>query len=118
MIDLTEIPTSELKKEIAKRQGAKSVWYEITGEWSGYRSSQSRIVHREYTKNKAFAEKVRELRSIRYTDGTFLDLDVRQMEYRERKQKEIPGYTSLIRDCIAKGVNSVEELQIKKRARS
>lgn len=109
-MDLTEVSTNELKKELANRRNTKSPWFEITGEWSGYRSSQRRMVHREYTKDKVFAQKIEEMRSILYTDGTSLDLNVRQMDYRERKQKEINGYTSLIRDCVRESVSCVSDL--------
>lgn len=84
--------------------------YEITGEWSGYRSSQRRVVHREYTTNKEFADKVKQLGFIRFTDGTTLDLTVREMKKGERRQSEILAYWELIRECIAKGKRSVSEL--------
>lgn len=84
--------------------------YEITGEWSGYRSSQRRIAHREYTRNKEFAEKVKELGFIRFTDGTMLYLTVREMGKGERKQPEKPAFRALIRECIEKRKRSVADL--------
>lgn len=82
----------------------------IEGEWSGYTSSQRRVVHRVYERSKDFADKVQKLGSIIYTDGTALYLSVKP--HRGRKvEREIHGYDSLIRDCIAKGVNRVALLK-------
>lgn len=111
---LENISTEELRKELDKRMAANSKTkkrYEITGEWSGYNSSQRRIVHRECTTNKAFVEKIKELGRIYYTDGTSLVLRVRELAYRERKQKDIKTYSSLIGKCIAQGTNRVAELK-------
>lgn len=87
----------------------------IEGEWSGYRSSQRRVVHREYSSSATFIQQVRSLGFIRFTDGTTLDLSVSEAPRRAR-QPEIKGYTSLIRDCIAAGVKSVDALQAKEKA--
>lgn len=84
--------------------------FEVVGMWSGYTASQSRIVHREYIKDKKLAEAINSLGRIYYTDGTALVLSVRQMKYRERKQKDILGYKRLIRDCIRKNTCNVEDL--------
>ena len=82
--------------------------YEIVGEWSGYSSSQRSVQHREYTSDKEFAEKVKALRSILYTDGTTLDLFVFDVDAQTKPQKL--GYTDLIRDCVRHNVNSVRAL--------
>lgn len=89
----------------------------IEGEWSGYRSSQQRVVHRQVypggrNKLREWAEKTH---GIRYTDGTMLYLTVRDCKPRERV-KEIRGYTSLIEDCFHNQVSSVAELQQKSAA--
>lgn len=84
--------------------------YEITGEWSGYHSHQRRVCHREYTTDKEFADKVRDLGFIRYTDGTTLDIRMRQLRKGERRQPEVRGYSSLIRDCVKHDTNSVADL--------
>ena len=82
----------------------------IEGTWSGYKSSQSRIVHREYTKSKARAEGVAKLGAIYYTDGTALYLRV--AVHRGRKAAPpIAGYSGLIDDCLRHGVNRVDALQ-------
>ena len=85
----------------------------IEGEWSGYTSSQQRVVHRtvhaaSWKELRAWAEKTY---GIRYTDGTMLLLRVRDCKPRERVQV-IKGYDSLIRDCQFYDVNSVEALQV------
>lgn len=83
--------------------------YVIEGEWSGYRSSQRRVVHREYTTSKERAEQIERLAYIFYSDGTRLDLYVR--EKLDRKKREpISGYTRLINDCLRYGVNTVNEV--------
>ena len=83
----------------------------IEGEWSGYRSSQQRVVHRQVyagarKKLRAWAEATH---AIYYTDGTALYLTVRDCKPREQV-KELRGYTSLIEDCAFYGVNGVEAL--------
>lgn len=83
----------------------------IEGTWSGYTSSQSRVVHRQvhskaFKKLRAWAESVG---AIYYTDGTCLMLSVRDCKPRERVQ-EIKGYTQLIWDCHYAGVNRVADI--------
>lgn len=82
----------------------------LEGEWSGYRSSQQRIVHREVI-TEARANKFN-LDCIRYTDGTTLSLHVRPALYRE-KIEQINGYGSLIRKAERTGRSyvSVEDLR-------
>ena len=87
----------------------------IEGTWSGYNSGQRRIVHctvhtASYKKLRAWAEKTS---AIYYTDGTSLNITVRNTKPRERV-KEIRGYVSLISDCAHYDVNSVAHLQKKK----
>ncbi len=83
----------------------------IEGEWTGYRSSQQRIVHRHYTTSKAEAEGVKAIGyGITFDDGTSLLLTVKEVSGRGLP-KEIHGYNSLIYDCRTKGVSSVSELQ-------
>ena len=87
----------------------------IEGEWSGYRSSQQRVVHRTvhqpgFKKLLAWAEKTH---AIAYTDGTQLYIRVRDCKPRERI-KELHGYDSLIQDCCHYDVASVNALQEKR----
>ncbi len=83
----------------------------IEGTWSGYRSSQTRVVHR--TVHKDSERKLRAWAdangSISYTDGTALWLTVREAKPRERVQV-LNGYGSLIRDCVYHNVSSVAAL--------
>lgn len=84
--------------------------YVIEGTWSGYVARQSRIVHREITddaKLVAWAGNT----AIRYTDGTFLMLSVRKALPRERIEKRVGGYTSLIRECFRYNVRDVAQLE-------
>ena len=82
--------------------------YILEGEWSGYRSSQRRVAHRVVTKHPKRYEK---LKTIRYTDGTTLDLSIRPCKPRE-KVAEIHGYDSLIDKALTKEKSfvTVEEL--------
>lgn len=77
--------------------------YVLEGEWSGYRSSQQRVVHRAVTKHP---KRYEHLREIVYTDGTKLWVSMRPCLPREKVQ-EIKGYTSLIDQAARKGVRSV-----------
>lgn len=83
--------------------------YVIEGVWSGYNSSQSRVVHREVTDRQKLAEWVRDTGMISYTDGTCLWLSVREAKPRERV-KQIHGYTLLLRECFYANVSSVAAL--------
>ena len=85
----------------------------LEGEWSGYRSSQRHVVHREYisaaTKsNRDLLEWLKATHAITYTDGTCLVLSVKEVD--RRKEKPINGYGSLIRDCFLAKVTSVAAL--------
>jgi hypothetical protein len=90
----------------------------IEGEWTGYSSSQQRVVHRtvhpaSYKRLRTWAEKTY---GIRYTDGTLLLLRVRDAKPRERVQV-MRGYDDLIRDCQFYDVDSVAALTAKKAER-
>ncbi len=89
----------------------KSPRFIIEGTWTGYTSAQQRVVHRQ-----AFPGSRKKLRAwaaktygILYTDGTWLLLNVRDCEPRERVV-EINGYGSLIADCFHYDVASVDAL--------
>ena len=84
----------------------------IEGEWTGYTSAQRRVVHRTVHDQRREGELwdwARRGLGIRYTDGTSLDLRVRECTPRERV-KEVHGYDSLIRDCARFGVYSVHDV--------
>lgn len=72
--------------------------YVLEGTWSGYTSSQSRVVHREIIKDKKRVARLLKLRVIVYTDNTSLYLHLRPAEPRERI-REIRSYDSLIRQA-------------------
>jgi hypothetical protein len=88
----------------------------IEGTWSGYTSSQRRVVHR--TVHKASEKRLRAWLSkhsaISYTDGTFLSLSVRDCKPHERVKGIFDGYGSLIRECVWHDVSSVHALQAAK----
>lgn len=85
--------------------------YMLEGEWSGYTSGQRRVVHREYLKltgNRAFIPWLQKTCAIYFTDGTALQLSIREVD--RKKETLINGYSSLIRDCFYENVNSVAAL--------
>jgi hypothetical protein len=82
----------------------------VEGYWSGYTSSQRRVVHRDVV-SKRMADRLREMSCIEYTDGTRLDLFVFRAKPRERVAK-INGYGKLIGDCLTLGTNRVSELEV------
>ena len=84
--------------------------YILEGTWSGYASSQSRVVHKVIISEKKAKEIEKHLPSIRYTDGTSLYLRTLPAKKREQVQ-EIHGYDGLIADCLSQGVNNVEALR-------
>jgi acetylglutamate kinase len=77
----------------------------IEGEWTGYNSSQRRVVHCQIVAAKV-AEAAKALHAIVYTDGTSLLIRARQLEPRE-KVVERNSYGSLIRDAIKHGGSRV-----------
>jgi len=83
--------------------------YILEGEWSGYRSSQQRVVHRTIISEKCAKEINEKLNCIRYTDGTSLYLSTRLCKPRE-KVDIINGYNLLIDKCLLHGVSSVDQL--------
>lgn len=80
--------------------------YTIEGEWSGHYSYQQRVVYREFTTDKKFAESVKQLGWIECYDGTRLELRV----FVGRNGSEMSGYNSLIRKCLSQGTNRASEL--------
>ena len=84
----------------------------IEGEWSGYRSSQQRVVHRVVSNRKNLIEWCDRVHGITFTDGTTLYLTVRPALPRESVQ-QIHGYDSLISRCFYANVTSVAALNAK-----
>mgnify|MGYP003394541828 FL=1 len=88
----------------------KGIIYCIEGEWSGYNSSQQRVVHREYTPKADRADAVKKLGLIRYTDGTVLFLRTYGIKSKEQILPKIDGYTSLIDKAIRTGISDVAKM--------
>lgn len=89
--------------------------YLLEGEWSGYVSSQRKVVQREVITRK-FMEMMGSHRSITYTDGTSLILSIRPCKPGERVS-EINQYGSLIRDCVYADIWTVQGLVDARKAR-
>lgn len=88
-----------------KRRGTSKKRYVLEGTWSGYRPSQQKVVHREVVSGDK-AKRARALHAIIYTDGTSLDLAVRECKPREIIEEK-HAYTSLIESALRKGSNIV-----------
>lgn len=73
--------------------------YVLEGEWTGYRSEQRKIVHREVITSEKRADLLRQLHSIVYTDNTSLLLHLRPARHREQIH-EVLGYSSLIAQAL------------------
>lgn len=71
----------------------------VEGEWSGYRSSQQRVVHRHVTTEP---ERYSKLRTIQFTDNTTLRVSVRPCKPRE-SVAEVQSYCRLIEDAARLG---------------
>lgn len=74
----------------------------LEAEWSGYRSGQRRVCHREVLTRQR--ERFEAISSIRFTDGTYLDVFVRDVKPRERVQP-IKGHTEVLHGAAAKGLS-------------
>jgi len=80
--------------------------------WSGYRSSQSRVCHR--TVERYGREAYGKLRSIRFTDGTYMTVLVRDCTPREGV-KEIHGYDRLLSAVVRQDLSGsphVDEINL------
>jgi hypothetical protein len=91
--------------------------YEIIGTWSGPRNpagDYTRICHREVVTDLELVEFCRRTHGLRFTDGTMLYLRVRALAPGERMGEQKLGYHSLIRECCAADVDSVDGLHAKK----
>lgn len=85
--------------------------FAIEGTWSGYTSSQRRVCHLCYTTDVVFADAVKDLGSIRFSDNTYLYLSVKQVTDKSELRPENDEYDSLIRKCVDQGVSSVAGLK-------
>lgn len=71
--------------------------------WSGYRSGQARVCHREVlTLSEKRLDKYKNLSCVQFGDGTTMSAELRQAKPRERVE-QIKGYYSLIRDALYSG---------------
>lgn len=98
---MINIPTRNNKKR-----------YVLEASWSGYTSSQSRVCHRQVISAKKAAI-LQNLDAVRFTDNTYLYIEVREANFRETV-KELKGYTELLNDCYfkkASGCVSVLDLR-------
>ena len=83
--------------------------FTIEGTWSGYRSEQRRIAHRSLTRDEKFAKAVVDLDYIVYSDGTTLDLAVKNGKVKGARYGD--AYGELIRRCVEQGTRYVDKLE-------
>ena len=82
----------------------------IEGTWSGYTSSQRRICHRVYMTDGEMADKIKAIRSIRFTDGTALYVSVSPVFRKEELLDENRSYDALIDEAVRTGKTDVAEM--------
>ena len=91
--------------------------YVLEGTWRGYTSAMDRVVHREVitADRRKFLGWLQKTFCIRYTDGTTLELRVREANPGERVEEK-RAYTELIWECFFYDVTSVAQLADRKSA--
>lgn len=73
----------------------------IEATWSGYRSGQEHVCHREVlTRNR---ERYEAIHAICFTDGTYMSISVRDAKPRERVVEKL-GYSKVIHGAAGKGL--------------
>jgi hypothetical protein len=75
--------------------------YVLEGEWTGYTSGHTRVVHRQVIYERR-ARRLKGLHEIVYTDGTSLILTLRKARVCEQVE-EIHSYDELIQKAETKG---------------
>jgi hypothetical protein len=92
----------ELTKMIEKFENPnRKIVICIEAEWSGYRSSQARIVHREYRSIKASdLPKYQNIRSHRFDDNTANYHRVTVVRKKGELGQEIRGYNKIVEECL------------------
>jgi hypothetical protein len=79
----------------------------VEGEWSGYRSAQRRVVHREVLTHGR--EGFEQISALVFTDGTTLDVTVRDAKPRERVT-QILGYRDALHGAKNKGLKGFVDI--------
>jgi hypothetical protein len=76
--------------------------------WSGYKPGGERICHREVIgpKKAAALEKVY---AVRFTDGTYMRVEVRNAGFRE-KVAQMLGYKEVLEGCWMKGLTGTVDV--------
>jgi len=90
-------------KKIIKAEHHGNYFYLITGEWSGYNSSQRRIVHVSLSDFATF-EKTPFVGTIEYSDNTTLEVNVIQCDLKKLFDNKLfrrNSYEDLINKLIA-----------------
>ena len=100
---------SKIFREINKRERSKFVWVEFESYWSGYTSSQRRLVGRFYKKlEKSFVEKLPKYFEHYFSDNTNNAWSIKVVDVRG---KDEGGYSQQIEEFLTKqkGGNSSQD---------
>ncbi len=106
-------PVGELKRkiqiELSKRERSKFVWVEFESYWSGYTSSQRKLVGRFYKKlEKSLVEKLPKYFEHQFSDNTNNAWSVKVVDVRG---KDEGSYSQQIEEFLTKqkGANSSQD---------
>ena len=89
----------KIKHELNKRERSKFVWVEFVSYWSGYTSSQRKIVGKHYRKIKRLlVDKMPKYYSYKFSDNTTNDWNIKIVDIRG---KDEGGYTQQIDEFLA-----------------
>lgn len=97
---------SKIWREVSKRERSKVVWVEFESYWSGYTSSQRKLVGRFYKKlEKSFVEKLPKYFEHQFSDNTNNAWSVKVVDVRG---KDEGSYSQQIEEFLTKqkGANS------------
>jgi len=95
---------SKIWREINKRERSKFVWVEFESYWSGYTSSQRKLVGRFYKKlEKSFVEKLPKYFEHQFSDNTNNAWSVKVVDVRG---KDEGSYSQQVEEFLGKVRNS------------
>jgi len=100
---------SKIWREVAKRERSKFVWVEFESFWSGYTSSQRKLVGRFYKKlEKSFVEKLPKYFEHQFSDNTNNAWSIKVVDVRG---KDEGSYSQQIEEFLTKqkGANSSQD---------
>ena len=89
----------KIRYELNKRERSEFVWVEFVSYWSGYTSSQRKIVGKHYRKiERLLVDKMPKYYSYKFSDNTTNDWNIKIVDIRG---KDEGGYTQQIDEFLA-----------------